>query len=327
MKVVIRVWSVIGLTVSLVAIIASAVFAQDEGSQAYTVQPGDSLARIAANHNTSIDALILLNALDNPNQLSVGQVIRVPSTTGVQPEAIDESDLGDVVNLNSQLIHTVEQGDSLAKIAKDAGITISDLIQINQLSSDVLQLGQQLIVGYEEALVAPTTVPPVVPVYANPPLASEITIFFQMPKAAEGWISGPPEFIAETSEALGWLAAYDPSIYTLAQTYITEIVPSTHPTRATATHQISNGTCKVGMIQGDRIVVASMIYHEALHCAHFIRGVSLTEEQEEAYAFAHQLEFAKRHNMSQAFIDSVEQQWYLFVNGFNPYKNPSNGSD
>lgn len=44
----------------------------------YTVQRGDTLAGIANAFDTTVDALITLNRLTNPNTLSIGTVLRVP---------------------------------------------------------------------------------------------------------------------------------------------------------------------------------------------------------------------------------------------------------
>ena len=44
----------------------------------YTVQPGDSLSAIATRYNTTVDALLSLNNLANPNTLYVGQKLLVP---------------------------------------------------------------------------------------------------------------------------------------------------------------------------------------------------------------------------------------------------------
>ncbi|MCB9451813.1 MAG: LysM peptidoglycan-binding domain-containing M23 family metallopeptidase [Anaerolineaceae bacterium] len=45
----------------------------------YIVQPGDTLSGIAAANGVTLDALLALNALDNPNILSVGQVVKLPA--------------------------------------------------------------------------------------------------------------------------------------------------------------------------------------------------------------------------------------------------------
>ncbi|MFQ3645890.1 MAG: LysM peptidoglycan-binding domain-containing protein [Anaerolineae bacterium] len=46
----------------------------------YTVQRGDTLAGIANTFDTTVDALIALNRLTNPNTLSIGTILRVPQT-------------------------------------------------------------------------------------------------------------------------------------------------------------------------------------------------------------------------------------------------------
>lgn len=43
----------------------------------YTVRAGDTLGKIAASYKTTVDALVRLNGIKNPNVISVGQKIRV----------------------------------------------------------------------------------------------------------------------------------------------------------------------------------------------------------------------------------------------------------
>lgn len=51
----------------------------------YTVQPGDTLARIAARFGTTIQAIAQLNGISNPNLIYVGQVLRIPTSGGGDP--------------------------------------------------------------------------------------------------------------------------------------------------------------------------------------------------------------------------------------------------
>jgi LasA protease len=53
----------------------------------YIVQPGDTLLGIASSNGVSLDALLELNELTNPNILSVGQVIRLPAPPSVETSA------------------------------------------------------------------------------------------------------------------------------------------------------------------------------------------------------------------------------------------------
>lgn len=56
-------------------------------SATYEVKPGDTLAEIASNYNTSVSQLVKINNLNNPNQLKINQRLAIPvaensSTTG-----------------------------------------------------------------------------------------------------------------------------------------------------------------------------------------------------------------------------------------------------
>jgi len=44
----------------------------------YTVQPGDTLIRIAQRYGTTVDKIVELNGLASPNQILVGQVLLIP---------------------------------------------------------------------------------------------------------------------------------------------------------------------------------------------------------------------------------------------------------
>jgi LysM repeat protein len=51
----------------------------------YIVQPGDTLAKIAARYRTTVSALVALNGLKNPNVIWVGQRLRVGKGGAVSP--------------------------------------------------------------------------------------------------------------------------------------------------------------------------------------------------------------------------------------------------
>ncbi len=51
----------------------------------YTVQPGDNLYRISLKFNTTMQALMQLNGLANPNVIYVGQVLKIPGGTATTP--------------------------------------------------------------------------------------------------------------------------------------------------------------------------------------------------------------------------------------------------
>lgn len=93
----------------------------------YTVQRGDSLYSISREFNTTVDAIKELNNLSS-NLLSVGQVLRIPS------------------NETLETTYTVQRGDSLYSIAKKYDTTVDKLKELNNLTSNLLSIGQILIV-------------------------------------------------------------------------------------------------------------------------------------------------------------------------------------
>lgn len=60
----------------------------------YLVSPGDTLAKIAADHNVSYQKLVAFNGIDNPNQLAPSQVIKLPQVTrATEPQVMTGQDL------------------------------------------------------------------------------------------------------------------------------------------------------------------------------------------------------------------------------------------
>ena len=58
-----------------------------DAGAAYTVVPGDTLGAIAARLGVSLDALVAVNGITDPNRLSVGQVLIIPGALGALPLA------------------------------------------------------------------------------------------------------------------------------------------------------------------------------------------------------------------------------------------------
>ena len=99
----------------------------EENTISYTVQKGDSLYSIARKYDTTIDRIKDLNNLTT-NLLSIGQVLLIPTDT------------------NLETTYTVKKGDSLYSIAKKYNTTVDRLKQLNNLTSNLLSIGQILIV-------------------------------------------------------------------------------------------------------------------------------------------------------------------------------------
>ena len=93
----------------------------------YTVKKGDNLYTIAKKYNTSVTAISNLNNLKN-NNLSIGQILKIPSTQ------------------STSVTYTVQKGDSLYTISKKYNTTVDNIKRKNNLTSNLLSIGQKLII-------------------------------------------------------------------------------------------------------------------------------------------------------------------------------------
>lgn len=118
----------------------------------YTVQAGDTISDIAAEFDVSADSVLWANPKleDNPDMLSIGQVLNIPPTTGV--------------------LYTVQTGDTVQKIAakfKTAKTSADKLVdntinfEFNQELHDLKGPDYKLVAG--QFLMVPSGVKPYIP--------------------------------------------------------------------------------------------------------------------------------------------------------------------
>ena len=101
-----------------------------EVSDTYTVQPGDSLADIAALYSTTVEALLQLNDLPEPSLLYSGQIIVVPPRVAPPPANV----------------HVVQEGETLSIIAERYGATVEELLALNDVPDpNNVPVGQALV--------------------------------------------------------------------------------------------------------------------------------------------------------------------------------------
>ncbi|WP_333637162.1 LysM peptidoglycan-binding domain-containing protein, partial [Ligilactobacillus animalis] len=117
--------------------------AQASGNGTYTVKAGDSLYRIAVNHNMSLQELKNLNNLSS-NLIMPGQVLKVSGKTVSNKPSTNTAQNSNQNQANGNGTYTVKAGDSLWAIANSHKMTLNDLKQVNNLSSDLIYVGQTL---------------------------------------------------------------------------------------------------------------------------------------------------------------------------------------
>lgn len=95
----------------------------------YTVKSGDTLYSIAKKYNLTMQELINFNNLSS-TLLSVGQILKIPI-------AVEEF-------VEPYTTYTVKSGDNLYAIARNYGVSVSDIMNYNGLTSNLLSIGQVL---------------------------------------------------------------------------------------------------------------------------------------------------------------------------------------
>lgn len=99
----------------------------------YTVKRGDSLWDIANQYNVSVNDIVDYNNLGT-TLLQIGQQLLILNSTNVTED--DETGI----------TYIVRRGDTLWSIAKRYNVPVADLKRINGLTSNLLTVGQNLII-------------------------------------------------------------------------------------------------------------------------------------------------------------------------------------
>lgn len=114
----------------------------------YYVHSGDSLYRIAHNHGISLTTLLEWNHLSVDSIIHPGQGLIVSDgSSSSSEEAAPTAEVSEETSSSSATTYTVQPGDGLWRIAKNHGLTLDELKSINQLTSNIIQPGQVLIVS------------------------------------------------------------------------------------------------------------------------------------------------------------------------------------
>ena len=109
------------------AVVPAVTFMQPVSFQKYTVRSNDTVGGICYKFGLSkIDTIIGVNNISNVRDLRVGQKLRIPSRDG--------------------LIHNVSSGETLEKLSSKFSVSVEDLLDVNDLSSSTLSIGQEIFI-------------------------------------------------------------------------------------------------------------------------------------------------------------------------------------
>lgn len=102
---------------------------KEETNVTYIVKKGDTLYKIASTYKVTVDEIKKANNLAT-NTLQIGQSLKIPNQK----------------TTTSQKTYTVKKGDTLYKIALQNNISVDALKKANNLTSNILSIGQVLTI-------------------------------------------------------------------------------------------------------------------------------------------------------------------------------------
>jgi peptidoglycan endopeptidase LytE len=159
----------------LTIIFSFLTFTLAEADTHYKVRKGDNLSKIAKRFRVPVDELKEANHLES-GDLSIGKKLVIPKKTSAKaektkspikaakvakaennekaehPSEVNETQPTAGKNMEApaaleRRYHTVQKKDTLSKIARKYGLSVAQLKELNDLSSNKLKTGRKLIVG------------------------------------------------------------------------------------------------------------------------------------------------------------------------------------
>ncbi len=114
----------------------------------HTVQPGETLSEIAKLHGFTLSQLMRVNGIPNADAIYVGQELRFPIVD--RPEGV--------------IVHVVEPGEALGRIAQQYEVDLRALMRANNIvNPDGIVTGQELVIPGPESADSATPGPTLVP--------------------------------------------------------------------------------------------------------------------------------------------------------------------
>ena len=119
--------------------------------ETYTVQPGDSLWKIAKDYDVTLDSILKANGLTKSSVIKVGQSVQIPLTTPELAPAppMEEALSGTSMAMNANIPYTVQPGDNLTRIAKQFNTSVSAIKAANNRRADTIRVGETLLIPGE----------------------------------------------------------------------------------------------------------------------------------------------------------------------------------
>lgn len=105
----------------------------------YIVKRGDTLSRIASWYNTTVEELVRLNNIQNPNLIYIGERLLISTS--------------DDPNKSKEINYVVKRGNTLSEIANRYGITVNEIVELNNIRNpNLIYVGQRLRIPLDKSI-------------------------------------------------------------------------------------------------------------------------------------------------------------------------------
>ena len=94
--------------------------------ESYVVQKGNTLSQIAEMFGTTVQEIVGLNNIANPNLIFPGQVLKILTNSNIN---------GQETRGVGSITYTVQRGDTLSQIAEKYNVTVAHIVEINSIQN------------------------------------------------------------------------------------------------------------------------------------------------------------------------------------------------
>ncbi|MDQ0228914.1 C40 family peptidase [Metabacillus malikii] len=154
-------YKLLGLTAT--AVVGSSLFATMVEAESIKVKSGDTLWELSKEYNTTVDLLKRTNGLSS-DMIRIGQILELPGTTTSKTttktttsETVTAAPTKTQSATVKSTTYKVKAGDSLWVIARSYNTSVNELKRLNSLSSDLIRVGQTLIINKSNATTSQET--------------------------------------------------------------------------------------------------------------------------------------------------------------------------
>ena len=226
----------------------------------HTVVSGDSLWLISARYGSTVAQIMEWNGLSS-NVIYVGQTLTVskPKETAPAPEIVTETGTEtDAVTkpVTTQKTHTVVSGDYLIKIGTAYGVSVAQLKEWNNLTGDIIFVGQNLKVSAPIAAPVEPVTPPVETVVT--PEAPAPTIPTTTVGQTYKVVSGDTLYGIATKNGVSVAQIQEWNALSGSTIYVGQVLKVSAPTQTVAPVEVKETIHKV--VKGDTLAALARTY-------------------------------------------------------------------